>query len=91
MLAGVLFARRSGVPIEGRLTHKARYAVGSLGMTAPGDEVTVRWRGDVQHETLQLHLPAQDISGTEKFEKTDALAFNQWRVTEEHRPLGEIM
>jgi hypothetical protein len=23
--------------------------------------------------------------------KSDALAFNQWRVTSEHRPLGEIM
>ena len=39
----------------------------------------------------RVHVPRQDISGTENFEKTDALAFNQWRVTEEHRPLGEIM
>ena len=35
--------------------------------------------------------PAPGHFGTENFEKTDALAFNQWRVTEEHRPLGEIM
>jgi hypothetical protein len=25
------------------------------------------------------------------FENSDALAFNQWRVTSDHRPLGEIM
>lgn len=39
----------------------------------------------------RVHLPRQDISGPENFEKSDALAFNQWRVTAEHRPLGEIM
>jgi hypothetical protein len=33
----------------------------------------------------------RNISGPEKFENGDALAFNQWRVTAEHRPLGEIM
>ena len=39
----------------------------------------------------RVHIPRQDISSTANFEKMDALAFNQWRVTEEHRPLGEIM
>ena len=39
----------------------------------------------------RVHIPRQDISGQETNEKTDALAFNQWRVTKEHRPLGEIM
>ncbi len=29
--------------------------------------------------------------GPENFDKGDALAFNQWRVTDDHRPLGEIM
>jgi hypothetical protein len=38
-----------------------------------------------------VHLPRQDISGPENLEQSDALAFNQWRVTSEHRPLGEIM
>jgi hypothetical protein len=59
----------------------------------PVNDTTVEWP-----ETLspfvtvgRVHVPRQDISGTENFEKTDALAFNQWRVTEEHRPLGEIM
>jgi hypothetical protein len=36
-----------------------------------------------------VHIPQQDISAN--FDKGDALAFNQWRVTAEHRPLGEIM
>jgi hypothetical protein len=39
----------------------------------------------------RVHLPRHDISVPENFEKRDALAFNQWRVTAEHRPLGEIM
>ncbi len=31
------------------------------GMTAPGEEVTLRWRGTTSHSTLQLHLPAEAI------------------------------
>jgi AraC family transcriptional regulator len=30
-------------------------------MTAPGEEVTLRWRGTTSHSTLQLHLPAEAI------------------------------
>jgi hypothetical protein len=37
----------------------------------------------------RVHLPRQDVSANA--EAGDALAFNQWRVTDEHRPLGEIM
>jgi AraC family transcriptional regulator len=40
---------------------KASYGPGSLGMTAPGEEATLRWRGDTSHSTLQLHLPAESI------------------------------
>lgn len=61
--------------------------------TMPVNDLTVEWP-----ETLspfvtvgRVHLPRQDISGLENFEKGDVLAFNQWRVTSEHRPLGEIM
>jgi hypothetical protein len=39
----------------------------------------------------RVHLPRQDISRAQNSDKGDALAFNQWRVTDEHRPLGEIM
>jgi hypothetical protein len=59
----------------------------------PVNDVTVEWP-----ETLspfvtvgRVHLPKQDISRPENFENGDALAFNQWRVTSDHRPLGEIM
>src|SRR5262245_31551150 len=59
----------------------------------PVNETTVEWPERLSpYVTVgRVHVPRQDISGTENFEKTDALAFNQWRVTEEHRPLGEIM
>jgi AraC family transcriptional regulator len=36
---------------------KAEYRIGSMGMTAPGEEVTIRWRGTAKHRTLQLHIP----------------------------------
>ena len=39
----------------------------------------------------RVHIPRQDISGSLNSEKCDALAFNQWRVTSDHQPLGEIM
>ena len=50
--------------VEGRYGGKwqrANYGPGSLAMTAPGEEVTLRWRGDTAHSTLQLHLPAESI------------------------------
>ena len=43
---------------------RARYHAGNLGMTAPGQEVTLRWRGDTPHRTLQLHLPATLLEST---------------------------
>ena len=59
----------------------------------PVNEATVEWPEKLSPFVTvgRVHIPRQDISGTENFEKMDALAFNQWRVTEEHRPLGEIM
>ena len=36
-------------------------------------------------------LLRQDVLDSTTCDEADALAFNQWRVTEEHRPLGEIM
>ena len=50
--------------IEGRFRGKwqsATYGPGSLAMTAPGEEVTLRWRGTTRHSTLQLHIPAATI------------------------------
>jgi AraC family transcriptional regulator len=42
--------------------HSATYGAGSIGMTAPGEEVTLRWRDQPTHSTLQLHIPAATIS-----------------------------
>jgi AraC family transcriptional regulator len=50
--------------LEGRYRgawRKARYRVGSIGMTAPGEQVTLRWRGTTKHNTLQLHIPEATI------------------------------
>jgi hypothetical protein len=59
----------------------------------PVNDVTVEWPEKLSAFVTvgRVHLPRQDITGPENFEKGDALAFNQWRVTADHRPLGEIM
>jgi len=59
----------------------------------PVNEPTVEWPEKLSPFVTvgRVHIPRQDISETKNAEKTDALAFNQWRVTEEHRPVGEIM
>ena len=61
--------------------------------TMPVNDVTVEWPEKLSPfvPVGRVHLPRQDISGPDNFEKGDALAFNQWRVTADHRPLGEIM
>jgi hypothetical protein len=57
--------------------------------TMPVDDVTVEWPEALSPFVTvgRVHLPRQDISAG----NGDALAFNQWRVTADHRPLGEIM
>ncbi len=59
----------------------------------PVNKPTVEWPEELSPFVTvgRVHVPRQDISGAENFEKGDALAFNQWRVTSDHRPLGEIM
>jgi hypothetical protein len=59
----------------------------------PVNDTTVEWPERMSPFVAvgRVHLPRQDISRPEIFEKGDALAFNHWRVTAEHRPLGEIM
>jgi hypothetical protein len=59
----------------------------------PVDDVTVEWPEKLSPFVTvgRVHLPRQDISDSPTSDEADALAFNQWRVTEEHRPLGEIM
>jgi catalase len=61
----------------------------------PVNELTVEWPEALSPFVTvgRIHIPQQDVSGFdgENFERVDALAFNQWRVTAEHAPLGEIM
>jgi hypothetical protein len=59
----------------------------------PVNDATVEWPEKLSPFVTvgRVHLPRQDISAPEDPEKGDALAFNQWRVTSDHRPLGEIM
>jgi hypothetical protein len=59
----------------------------------PVNDATVEWPEKLSPFVTvgRVHIPRQDISGPENFERGDALAFNQWRVTSDHRPLGEIM
>ena len=59
----------------------------------PVNDLTVEWPEKLSPFVTvgRVYPPRQDISGPENFEKGDALAFNQWRVTSDHRPLGEIM
>ena len=59
----------------------------------PVNETTVEWPEKLSPFVTvgRVRIPQQDISGSENFDKGDALAFNQWRVTSDHRPLGEIM
>ena len=59
----------------------------------PVNDSTVEWPEKLSPFVTvgRVHIPRQDISGPENFEKGDALAFNQWRVTSDHRPMGEIM
>ena len=59
----------------------------------PVNDATVEWPEKLSAfvTVARVHVLRQDISRPESFEKGDALAFNQWRVTDDHRPLGEIM
>jgi hypothetical protein len=59
----------------------------------PVNDATVEWSEKLSPFVTvgRVHLPRQNISGPANLEKSDALAFNQWRVTSVHRPVGEIM
>jgi hypothetical protein len=61
----------------------------------PVNELTVEWPEKMSPFVTvgRVHIPRQEVSGVDgdNFDRADALAFNQWRVTAEHAPLGEIM
>ncbi|WP_426960095.1 helix-turn-helix transcriptional regulator [Muricoccus radiodurans] len=84
---------------EGRW-HGARYQTGSLGMTAPGYETVLRWRGEAPNETLHLHLPAAtlrrvatDLSGADpaRAAMPNALAYRDPLVAQVMLGLSEAL
>jgi AraC family transcriptional regulator len=79
--------------IEGRYRgrwSRAHYQAGGIGMTAPGHEVTLRWRGETRHRTLQLHLPAATIrAAIEELSDRDASLLAMPSRLISHDPLIE--
>ena len=59
----------------------------------PVEKTTVVWPESLSPyvTVAKLRLPQQDIGGEDNFEKMDKTSMTAWRVTEEHRPLGNIM
>jgi hypothetical protein len=59
----------------------------------PVEDVTVPWPEALSPfvTVAKLRLPQQDIGGDDNLERMDATSMSPWRVTEEHRPLGNIM
>jgi hypothetical protein len=59
----------------------------------PVEKTTVRWPESLSPyvTVAKLRLPQQDIGGDDNFEKMDKTSMTAWRVTEPHRPLGNIM
>ena len=59
----------------------------------PVEDVTVEWPEQLSPfvTVAKLRFPQQDISDAANLDKMDALSFAPWRVTAEHRPLGNIM
>ena len=61
--------------------------------TMPVEEPSELWSEDLSPfvTVAKLRLPQQDIGGDENLALQDATSITPWRVTEEHRPLGNIM
>lgn len=59
----------------------------------PVEEPSELWSEELSPfvTVAKLHLPQQDIGGDENLALQDATSITPWRVTEEHRPLGNIM
>jgi hypothetical protein len=59
----------------------------------PVEKTTVVWPESLSPyvTVAKLRLPQQEIGGEDNFEKMDKTSMSAWRVTEQHRPLGNIM
>ncbi|WP_410596960.1 helix-turn-helix domain-containing protein [Amycolatopsis sp. lyj-23] len=49
---------------HGARWRRAEYGPGSIGLTAPGHEARIRWRGDGRTRTTHVHLPSALIDRT---------------------------
>jgi AraC family transcriptional regulator len=61
--------------IEGRYEgrwHQSRYGLGDIGMTAPGEEVQLRWHKGRRLQTLQLHLSSATLADVVHLDPTRA-------------------
>ncbi|MBY3088886.1 helix-turn-helix transcriptional regulator [Rhizobium laguerreae] len=59
--------------IEGRYAgrwHQSRYGLGDIGMTAPGEEVQLRWHKGSGLQTLQLHLSSSTLADVAHLDPT---------------------
>jgi hypothetical protein len=59
----------------------------------PVEKPTVTWPETLSPfvTVAKLRLPRQDIGGDDNLARMDATSMTAWRVTEAHRPLGNIM
>jgi hypothetical protein len=59
----------------------------------PINDATIEWPEKLSPFVTvgRVRMPRQDIEAAADSALADGLAFNQWRVTDAHRPLGEIM
>jgi len=58
----------------------------------PVEDLTVLWPETLSPfvTVAKLRLPQQDIGGDDNFERMDRTSMTPWRVTEAHRPLGNM-
>ena len=59
----------------------------------PVEKTTVVWPESLSPfvTVAKVRIPQQDIGGEDTLERMDKTSMSPWRVTEEHRPLGNIM
>lgn len=61
----IVLITQGSCQIEGRYAgrwQRSRYLRGDIGMTAPDEEVQLRWSGGRELKTLQLHLSAETLA-----------------------------
>ena len=85
--------RTTGTRPSKRLRREGKVPGVVYGMGTEPTSITVEWPEQLSPSVTvaKLRFPQQDISGEDNVEKMDGLSFSPWRVTAEHRPLGNTM